>query len=135
MDRARRQIIDGGSRVRLPEPTPPEPELLTLQRSAGNAAVARLLQRQPVFSPIRPDAPVKSPLDPSAVAQSILADSEAAGDAINAWFDKAAEPYRESGRVMLSVPELVYQACEQPFTRKDGSKAIVRDVMQPGEVE
>ena len=44
----------------------------------------------------------------------------AIGAAASDWFDEFSKPHRESGNVPGSVPELVYQACELAFTRKDG---------------
>jgi hypothetical protein len=110
----------------------PEPALLELQRTAGNHAVTQMLARDFTFSPLRPAA---NPLDPGAAAQSVLADHNAATQAIWDWFDKFAEPHRESGSLPGSVPELVAQAVALPFTLKDGSQGVVRDKVPPPEAE
>ena len=41
----RARLEDDDRAAHRPAPAPPEPQLLQLQRSAGNAAVTRLLQR------------------------------------------------------------------------------------------
>jgi hypothetical protein len=112
----------------------PEPALLELQRAAGNHAVTRMLARDFTFSPLRPGA-APNPLDPAAAAQSVLADHNAATQAIWDWFDTYSQPHRESGSVPGSVPELVAQACALPFTLKDGSQGVVRDKVPPPEAE
>jgi hypothetical protein len=118
-----------------PEPAAPEavhapssePPLLELQRAAGNAAVARLLARQPA------EAPVAVPnLN---LPKGALDDWIAAGEKVDAWFDELAKDHRETLIIPGSVAEIVYQACEQELTLKDGTKAKVRDKMKPPEVE
>jgi hypothetical protein len=117
-----------------PAVSEPEPALLELQRGAGNAAVTRMLARDSVFNPVRPEAR-PNPLDPGAVAGAILADHDAATQAVRDWFDTFSQPHREAGNVPGSVPELVAQACALPFTLKDGSQGVVRDKVPPPEVE
>src|SRR3954469_14741093 len=117
-----------------PAVSEPEPPLLALQRGAGNAAVTRMLARDVAFNPVRPEARA-NPLDPGAVAGAILADHDAATQAVRDWFDAFSQPHRESGSVPGSVPELVAQACALPFTLKDGSQGVVRDKVPPAEAE
>jgi hypothetical protein len=117
-----------------PQVSEPEPALLELQRAAGNHAVTRMLARDFTFNPIRPEAR-PNPLDPGAAAQEVLADHNAATQAIWDWFDTYSQPHRESGSVPGSVAELVAQAVALPFTLKDGSQAPVRDKVPPAEAE
>jgi hypothetical protein len=112
----------------------PEPAVIALQRSAGNAAVTRMLARDFTFSPIRPEAR-PNPLDPAAAAAAVLADHDAATQAVRDWFDEFSKPHREAGNVPGSVAELVAQACALHFTLKDGSQGVVRDKVPPPEVE
>jgi hypothetical protein len=109
------------------EPPPPEPAVLSLQRAAGNAAVARLLARQPA------DAPVAAP--DLRLPAGALDDWIAAGERAERYLDELIAEHRETLIVPGSVAEIVYQACEQEFTLKDGRKAKVRDKMKPPEVE
>jgi hypothetical protein len=122
-----------------PETAASEPAVLALQRSAGNAAVSRLLAREPAagfsFSPIRPDAQPQPSLDPRAAAESVLADHRAAVDAISAWFDRTAAPHKESLSIPGSIAELVHEAAEVKLTLKDGSEVVVRDKIKPPEIE
>jgi hypothetical protein len=138
-----RQMRSGSRRLEdgelLPADAPPavsepEPALLSLQRGAGNAAVTRMLARDVSFNPIRPEAR-PNPLDPTAAAQAVLADHDAATQAVRDWFDAFSQPHRESGNVPGSIPELVAQACALPVTLKDGTKATVRDKGPPPVVE
>jgi len=105
-----------------PEPAPPESPVLALQRAAGNAAVSRLLARQPV-------------LDIAKLPEGTLDDWAAAGQRVRDFFDEVAKDHQESLAVPGSVAELVHRACEQKFTLKDGTKAKVADKMKPAEVE
>ena len=118
---------------RPPEPAPAEPAVLALQRSAGNAAVTRLLAREPTFNPLRPDAPLACP--DLRLPTGALDDWKAAGEAVDAYFDSVAKDHRESLLIPGSMAGLVHQACEQEFTLKDGSKAKVADKMKAAEVE
>jgi hypothetical protein len=118
---------------RPPEPVPAEPALLSLQRSAGNAAVTRLLAREPAFSPIRPDAPLAGP--DLRLPAGALDDWKAAGEAADAYFDSIAKEHRETLLIPGSMAGLVHQACEQELTLKDGTKAKVADKMKAAEVE
>jgi hypothetical protein len=120
-------------RERPPERAAPEHELLTLQRAAGNAAVSRLLARQPTFSPIRPDAPLATPN--LRLPTGGLDDWAAAGEQVDAYFDSVAKDHRETLLIPGSMAGLVHQACEQELTLKDGSKVKVGDKMKPAEVE
>src|SRR3954454_19882716 len=97
---------------RRAEPAPQESALLALQRSAGNAAVSRLLARQPV-------------LDITKLPPGTLDDWTAAGQTVDAFFDSVAKDHRESLAIPGTVAELVHQACEEELTLKDGSKAKV----------
>jgi hypothetical protein len=108
-------------------PPTPEPALLELQRTAGNAAVARLLARQPA------DAPLATPNLYGRTGA--LDDWIAAGERAEAYFDEIAAQYPETLVIPGSIAELVHAACEQEFTLKDGRKAKVRDKMKPAEVE
>lgn len=113
---------------------PPEPAVLALQRSAGNAAVAQLLAREPwVVSPGAPS--VRDPLGAGDAVQHALADWTAAIDAVQVWFDKTAEPHREHGNIPGSVAELVHQASLLPYTTGDGGQGVVGDKAKPPEIE
>lgn len=115
-----------------PAPVPEEPALLALQRSAGNAAVTRLLARD-LLSNALGDAPLAAPnLNLPAGA---LDDWKAAGEAADAYFDSIAKQHRETLLIPGSMAGLVHTACEQEFTLKDGSKGKVSDKMKPPEVE
>jgi len=121
-------------RTHPPEPTTAVPALLALQRSVGNAAVARLLAREPVFNPLRQDAPVALP-DIHTLPAGALDDWKAAGQKVDDVFDAIAEGHRESLAIPGTVAELVHRACEEELTLKDGSKAKVADKMKAPEVE
>jgi hypothetical protein len=113
----------------------PAPAMLDLQRTAGNAAVAGLLARQPASGAMRQGAPARPNLLDPAALQNAVADHGTAVDAVSAWFDKTAEPHKESLSIPGSIAELVHEACEQPITLRDGTQAKVRDEMPPPEVE
>ncbi len=100
---------------------PPEPAVLALQRSAGNAAVARVLARQSVttLGMRKPDLAVGK-------------DYSAAMDAVYSWFEGA---WRKEGGLIQSVPELVYMAGQLTFTDQDGKQAKVSDHVKPKELE
>jgi hypothetical protein len=106
--------------VQAPERTAAEPRLLELQRSAGNAAVTRLLQRD-VLKMRQPN------LTPSNAANN------AAWDEVYNWFDGIAGEARkrEAGSPIQSVAELVYMACELPVP----GHGKVRDHLSPREIE
>jgi hypothetical protein len=112
--------------------------------SAGNAAVARALQREPDPSEPRGSSdPVTSlsmrggkASDPAEGALSALtADYEAAMRGVFAWFDAAAEEVRKGGGFVHSVAELVDAAGSLVFRRQDGTTAAVREVIKPNELE
>ena len=107
-----------------PAPRPPEPQLLRLQRSAGNAAVTRLLQR---------DTLRMRPPDLKAGDSGY----DAAMRAVDRWFDPVAAEVRqrEAGSPVQSVAELVWIACELAYTDDAGQPAKVRDHIKPGALE
>lgn len=110
-----------------PEPAPPEPDVLALQRASGNAAVARLLQREPVDSLRMRSPQVKAPdLGHSAATQAVLT-----------WFDRVAAEVRtrEAGSPVQSVAELVHVASQLPFTKPDGATGKVSEIYKPADVE
>src|SRR5829696_6878122 len=113
-----------------PEPAPAEPAMLALQRTAGNAAVASLLARQPAFSPLAP-APPPVLFGPGALPQDFMADETAAGKAAFDWFDAETK----GGVTAKSIAELVHGASEQPFTLKDGGQAKVGDKVKADALE
>src|SRR3954454_2256682 len=93
---------------RPPPPAPQEPALLALQRSAGNAAVAQLIAREPAFSPIRPDAPYAGP--DLRLPAGALDDWTAAGEAADAYFDSIVSEHRETLKIPGSMAQLVHAA-------------------------
>ena len=115
------------------EPAPEEPALLALQRSAGNAAVSRLLAREPTFSPIRPGAPYAGP--DLRLPAGALDDWTTAGQAVDAYFDTIAKDHRETLEIPGSMAQVVRAACLLEIELKDGSKAKVEDKMKAPEVE
>jgi len=126
-----------------PEPATPERVVLALQRSAGNAAVALLLQREPdgaAFTPVRPGSPLSmrppAVTDPlGGLATGVMGDYSAAMDAVFAWFDKAAEEAKKGGSFIQSVAELVDMAGSVSFKGRESKEAKVRDVVKPNELE
>src|SRR5918994_7461379 len=110
---------------RPPEAAVPEPAVMMLQRSAGNAAVTRLLARD-MLSNALGDAPVAGPAynvrDPLGVG-NLMADETEAGRVAFAYFDSQ----NKGGTISISVAELVRNAGQQTFKRKDGSEAKVID--------
>jgi hypothetical protein len=118
---------------RPPEPAAPEPAVLMLQRSAGNAAVTRLLARDMLSSALG-DAPVAAPAynvrDPLGVGD-LMADETEAGRIANAYFDSQ----NKGGIISISVAELVRNAGQQPFKRKDGSEGKVIDKIPADRLE
>ena len=120
----RARLEDDERAAHQPAPAPPEPQLLQLQRSAGNAAVTRLLQRD-TLKMRRPDLKVGDD------------GSEAAMRAVEKWFDPfvAEVRKREAGSPVQSVAELVWIACELEYTDDAGQAAKVRDRIKPGVLE
>jgi hypothetical protein len=119
---------------RPPEPVPAEPALLALQRSAGNAAVAGLLARD-MLSGALGDAPLAAPAsynvrDPLGVGD-LMADETEAGRVAFAYFDSQ----NKGGIISISVAELVRNAGQQTFKRKDGSEAKVVDKIPADKLE
>ena len=134
MPPTRRLADEPAERVaRPPEPAPEEPALLSLQRSAGNAAVTRLLARD-MLSNALGDAPVAAPAynvrDPLGVGD-LMADETAAGQAAFAYFDAQ----NKGGIIAISVAELVRNAGQQTFRRKDGGEAKVVDKIPADRLE
>src|SRR5688500_6724222 len=87
---------------RPPEPAAPEPAVLMLQRSAGNAAVTRLLARD-MLSNALGAAPVAGPKpynvrDPLGVGD-LMADETEASRVANAYFDSQ----NQGGILSISV--------------------------------
>lgn len=105
-------------------PAPPEPRLLQLQRSAGNVAVTRLLQRES----LRMRTPDLKASDSG---------YDAAMRAVDRWFDPVAAEVRqrEAGSPIQSVAELVWIACELEYTDDAGQTAKVRDQVKPAALE
>src|SRR5829696_8799472 len=105
------------------EPAPREPELLALQRGAGNAAVTRMLQRD-ALKMRKPD------LLPHETADT------PAWDAVGRWFTELAGDVhkRESGTTLQSLAELVYMARELTYT-DDGKTLKVGDLLKPAVLE
>src|SRR5688500_14315474 len=119
---------------RRQEPPAPEPALLQLQRSAGNAAVTRLLARD-MLSNALGDAPVagQKPYnvrDPLGVGD-LMADETEASSVATAYFDSQ----NKGGIISISVAELVRNAGQQTFKRKDGSEAKVIDKIPADRLE
>jgi hypothetical protein len=118
---------------RPPEPAAPEPAVLQLQRTAGNAAVTRLLARD-LLSNALGDAPVAAPAynvrDPLGVGD-LMADETEAGRVANAYFDTQ----NKGGIISISVAELVRNAGQQTYKRKDGSEAKVIDKIPADRLE
>ncbi len=112
--------------ARDPEPAPPplpEPAVLALQRTAGNQATARFLQRQP-----------------TAQVPNLTVDNRAndlAWEQIYPWFDALAGEVRqrEAGSPIQSTAELVYMACELEYTDQNGKRAKVREHVKPSAIE
>ena len=115
--------IEREARPPEPESPPfPEPAVLALQRTAGNQATARFLQRQPATAP------------------TIQVDNRAndlAWEAIYPWFDALAAEVRqrEAGSPVQSTAELVYMACELEYDDPQGKRAKVRDHVKPSAIE
>ena len=117
-----------------PAPVPEEPALLALQRSAGNAAVTRLLSRD-LLSNALGDAPLATPTPNLNLPVGGLEDYAAAGERVDAYFDEVKKDHRETLVIPGSMAGLVRHACEQEFTLKNGTKLKVGDKMKPTEVE
>jgi hypothetical protein len=105
------------------EPAPREPELLALQRGAGNAAVTRMLARD-ALKMRKPDLQVHA------------TDDTPAWDAVSSWFTELSGEVRkrESGTSLQSIAELVYMARELTYT-EDGKTAKVGDRLKPAVLE
>jgi len=132
-----------GTLAPLPVLATPEHSVLALQRSAGNAAVAQLLQREgdaATFSPVRPGSPLSmrppAATDPlGALTAGVNDDYAAAMDAVFPWFDRLADDVRKGGSFIQSVAELVDMAGSLVFKGRGGKEAKVRDVVKPNELE
>jgi hypothetical protein len=111
--------------ARDPEPAPPfpEPAVLALQRTAGNQAAARFLQRQPATG--------------TPTLQIDNRANDLAWEKIYVWFDELAGEVRqrEAGSPVQSIAELVYMACELEYDDPQGRKAKVRDHVKPSGIE
>lgn len=114
--------IEREARAPEPEPPPfPEPAVLALQRTAGNQATARFLQRQPA-------------------APSLQIDNRAndlAWEQVYTWFGSVVEEARkrEAGSPLQSVAELVYMASELEYTDHKDQKTKVREHVKPSGIE
>ena len=114
-----------------PRPREPESPLVALQRTAGNAAMAQLA-RQWAFNPVAPQAPKPVDiLDPRAVAEGMFADESAAARAAFAYFDAQ----NKGGIISISVAELVRNAGQETFKRKDGGEGKVIDAIPADKLE
>lgn len=137
-------------REETPEPKPGDHDgLLVLQRTAGNAAVSRLLQRDTPtdaptkegwsFNPVRPGSQLgMRPSPPSVLdyAPAELPEHGAAVAAVLTWFRASAADItsgRSAGFVQ-SVAELVKAARELTW-KVDGKSGKVGDQMNPGAIE
>jgi hypothetical protein len=110
--------------AREPEPPPfPEPAVLALQRTAGNQATARFLQRQPATA--TPNLQVDNRAN------------DLAWEKIYVWFDELAGEVRqrEAGSPVQSTAELVYMACELEYDDPQGKHVKVRDHVKPSAIE
>ena len=107
-----------------PEPAPPEPEILALQRGAGNAAVTRMLQRD-ALKMRKPDLNVHADADTPAY------------DAVSSWFVGVANEVRqrESGSPLQSLAELVHIAAQLTYTDDAGNTATVGERIKPAKLE
>jgi hypothetical protein len=114
-----------------------EAELLDLQRTAGNAAVARMLQRDAAVPTSLGMRGGGSPSAPSLDLSAGLEDYQNAWDAVYAWFDGEVAEVKESGggSFVQSVAELVDMAAAGTFTGKDGKPRNIRDFVKPHEIE
>jgi hypothetical protein len=114
VDRERLEQIEREAREPEPEIPFPEPVVLAMQRTAGNQAVTRFLQRQPNLT---------------------ITDRQAiASERVLTWFAELAREVRqtEPGTPLQSVPELVYMAGELALGGEPGK---VRDRMKPSAIE
>jgi hypothetical protein len=143
-------------REETPEQPPASPDgLLVLQRTAGNAAVSRLLQRDtptdaptkdpPPMTFVRPGSPLSmrpgpSVSDPLGTAAMLQGDSKAAVDAARAWWNIVFDDAKKRGgggvaAFTWSVPELVNEAGALIFDTGRGKSRLVREVLNPGDRE
>lgn len=122
MDRVYGDEKETAEKRKAPAPAPEPSEVLDLQRSAGNAAVTRMIARD--FNPFAVDLGTTGIMD----------DYYKAMDAVRAWFDGVA---KESGNVMAqSVAELVATARELTVKTKSGQvKPVSEVVIQAADVE
>ena len=128
MPPTRRLADEPSERAEKPaDPAPVEPALLALQRSAGNAAVTRLLARD-LLSNALGDAPLAAPNLNLPVGG--LDDWAEAGLRVDAYFDEVKKDHRETLLIPGSMAGLVHQACEQEFTLKNGTKLKVGDLIK-----
>ena len=133
MTRRREEIQDAPAEIVVH--TPParhsESRMLDLQRSAGNAAVARMVARQPAAG-----APSIG-VDPSGVGPGTVMDAENKGlAAVERWFRPACISRGKDGTFNESAPELVALARALPVTRPDGSTTLVRElIIDPATVD
>ena len=123
-ERVRGRLTEEDRPAQQPALAPPEPHLLQLQRSAGNVAVTRLLQRET----LRMRTPNLKATDSG---------YDAAMRAVDRWFDPFAAEVRqrEAGSPIQSVAELVWIACELEYSDDAGQKAKVRDQIKPDALE
>jgi hypothetical protein len=150
----RRAEEDGREERAAPAPTAPPPApaagILELQRTAGNAAVARMLQREP--APTETAAPgqakgednwsfsptAKKPFNPFEPQPGLMDDYNTATQAVMDWFDKAADGLNKQGGAgfLQSVPELVDMARGLTVTTKLGKAESVKEVVpQAADIE
>lgn len=127
MDRRRRE------RQREDAAEPPEvtrepvPPLLQLQQSAGNAAVARMLMREPA-------AAAPPSLNLGSLTSGLMEDYSAATDIVIAWFDAMTKA--STAAQSTSVAELVAAARELPVQTKSGqAKKVGEVVIQAADIE
>ena len=123
----RERARDEAHARREPDPAPPaapEPPLLALQRTVGNAAVNRILARESLRMR-QPNLQVSD------------SGYDAALRAVDRWFDPfvAEVRKREAGSPVQSVAELVYMACELQYEDDAGQPAKVRDHIKPAALE
>src|SRR3954464_4956230 len=114
VDRERLEQIEREAREPEPPIPFPAPAVLAMQRTAGNQAVTRFLQRQPNLT---------------------ITDHRAvASERVLRWFAAVAREVRqtEPGTPLQSVPELVYMAGELDLQDEPGK---VRDRMKPSAIE
>ena len=95
-----------------PEPAPPplpEPAVLALQRTAGNQATARFLQRQPTAQV------------PNLTSTTAPTTSPGSRSTPGSTRSPREVRQREAGSPIQSIAELVYMACELEYTDQTAS--------------